>query len=285
MALGPEAETHLRGWIANAKGEASSPVPIPSPVAAAPRVRTSEAVGVAKPAAAVEVPVRVRATAPERDPVPEPPVLELPKGDRAGRWAALRAHLEACPEARRRRAKSAPPLVGHGSLEPDVLFVGEHPDEHEEAGEGPFSGPAGELLSKALRAMGLAPDRVHVTHVVRWRPLLPSRLGSRPPTAREIAYCLPYLRAQVEILAPKVVVAMGGVSLNALADADSPLRITQERGVWREVLGVPLLPTYLPSYLLRNPSSKVKREFWEDLLSVMGRLGLPISERQRGFYR
>jgi uracil-DNA glycosylase len=229
---------------------------------------------------------RVRKPSPsEVDPVPEPPVLNLPAGGRAERWDALRTQLEACPEARRRRPPSAPAFVGYGSSEPDLLLVGEHPDEHEEATGDPFSGPSGELLAKALRAMGLALDRVHVAHVVRWRPLLPSRLGSRPPSSREIAYCLPHLRAQVEILAPKVVVAMGGVSLNALLGSGSPLRITQERGVWREALGVPLLPTYLPAYLLRNPSPKVKREFWEDLLSVMERLGLPISERQRGFYR
>jgi DNA polymerase len=104
-------------------------------------------------------------------------------------------------------------------------------------------------------------------------------------TAREIAYCLPYLRAQVEILGPKVILAFGNVPLNALAGGGEPLRVTQVRGTWREAMGIPMMPTFHPSYLLHNPAPKVKRDFWEDLLAVMERLGLPVSERQRGYFR
>jgi DNA polymerase len=285
VPVGPEAETALRELLARARGR---PAPAGPEAAAGSPVAPMGVEG--KPAESSPVQAKVavpaRKAPSQAEAMPPPPEVEVPStGTREERWAALRAALEACPEARRRRPAGSPAHVGHGSTQPDILFVGEHPDEHEEGSGDPMSGPAGALMGKAIRAMGLSLDRVHLAPVIRWRPLLPSRLGTRPPSAAEIAYCLPYLRAQVQVLAPRVVVAMGNVPLNALAGAGQPLRITQERGVWREALGVPLLPTYLPSYLLRNPSSKVKREFWEDLLAVMERLGLPISERQRGFYR
>lgn len=152
-------------------------------------------------------------------------------------------------------------------------------------GGDPFAGPAGELFGKAIQAMGVPRERVYVAHVLRWRPLMPGGQGTRPASPGEIAFCLPYLRAQVGILAPKVIVSLGKGPLNALAGGGEPISITQARGAWREALGAPMMPTYLPSYLLRNPSPKVRREFWEDLLAVMERLGLPVSERQRGYFR
>lgn len=288
VPMGPESESRLRELLAGARGPAGSS-PSSAPVAARPSpVQPAPARHGAEPARSSPDPAvaKPRAPAPEADPLPDPPVVELPAGgSRSERWAALRERLEACPEARRRRRQGAAAFAGHGTAEPDLLVVAEHPDEHEELTGDPFAGPSGEILGKALRAMGLGMDRVHLTYVVRWRPVLPSRLGTRPATAREVAYCLPYLRAQVAALAPKAVVALGKGPLNALAAAPEPLLITRERGVWREAMGVALLPTFQPSYLLHNPSNKAKREFWEDLLSVMERLGLPISERQRGFYR
>lgn len=284
VPLATESESRLRVLLAGASGESGSP----RVATEAPRapVGPAPAAAAAKPSRPSPPAAAARPTAPEADPVPDPPVVELPSaGSRAERWAALRACLEACPEARRRRPAGASAFAGHGSSEPDLLVVAEHPDEHEERSGDPFAGPAGEILGKALRAMGLGMDRVHLAHVVRWRPVLPSRVGGRPATAREVAYCLPYLRAQVDALAPRVVVALGKGPLNALVSPAEPLLITRERGVWREAMGVPVLPTFQPSYLLHNPSVKAKREFWEDMLSVMERLGLPISERQRGFYR
>jgi uracil-DNA glycosylase family 4 len=287
VSMGAEAEQRLRELLARSPGVAAG-VPAPAAATRLGATRAPDVAPVKTPAAEAPPagPPKPRAAATEAEAMPAPPVLDLPAaGSREERWAALCARLGQCEEARRRRPAGVSPFVGHGSTQPDLVFVTEHPEEGEEVSGDPFAGPSGELLGKAIRAMGLGVDRVHVAPVLRWRPVLPSRVGSRPPTSGEIAYCLPFLRAQVEILAPKVVVALGNVPLNALAGAGGPLRITQERGAWREAMGIPLLPTYLPSYLLRNPSPKVKREFWEDLLAVMERLGLPISERQRGFYR
>ncbi len=284
VPMGAEADRRLRELLGRSAG-----VPGPESAPGKPDAPRAPDLASARPPLSDTSPAgrpKTRVTATEADAMPAPPVLDLPAGkSREERWSALCARLEQCEEARRRRPAGVGPFVGHGSTQPDLLFVTEHPEEGEEVSGDPFAGPSGELLGKAIRAMGLGMDRVHLVPVLRWRPVLPSRVGSRPPTSAEIAFCLPFLRAQVEILAPRVVVALGNVPLNALAGADAPLRITQERGVWRQVSGVPLLPTYLPSYLLRNPSPKVKREFWEDLLAAMERLGLPISERQRGFYR
>ena len=110
--------------------------------------------------------------------------------------------------------------------------------------------------------------------------------SGRRDTAREAAYCLPYLRAEIATVRPRAIVALGNSVLNGLMglEGDKALRITRQRGNWLELDGVPVMPTYHPSYLLRNPSPVAKREFWTDLLAVMERLGMPISERQRGFY-
>jgi len=290
VSLGLEAEALLRELVARPGGSAvSAEAPTVSPHgkgAPAPSSPGGLSHPTARSAAAPSTARAVAAVRPaEKATFPAPPVLDLPPAPREARWAALLAQLEACEEARRRRPAKVGAFLGHGSAQPDLLFVTEQPEEAEEVSGDPFSGPSGELLGKAIRAMGLTMDQVHVAPLLRWRPLMPSGVGSRPPSSGEVAYCLPFLRAQVEILAPKVVVALGNVTLNALAGSAEPLRITQERGVWREAMGTSLLPTYLPSYLLRNPSPKVKREFWEDLLAVMERLGMPVSERQRGFYR
>lgn len=286
VPLGADAESRLRELTAKPSVSPAAPAaPAPAKSVGRPPVGDVPGSRVPEPAPATAR-AQPKPAAPEPDPLPAPPTLALPAGaPREERWMALRARLEACEEARRRRPAGVGPFVGHGSTQPDLVLVTEHPEEGEEMTGDPFTGPSGELLGKAIRATGLSMDRAHLVPVLRWRPLLPSRVGSRPPTAAEVAYCLPFLRAQLEILAPRVVVALGNVPLNALVGGPEPLRITQQRGVWREAMGIPLLPTYSATYLLHNPAPKAKRAFWEDLLAVMERLGLPISERQRGFYR
>ena len=108
--------------------------------------------------------------------------------------------------------------------------------------------------------------------------------GNRPPTAPELAYCLPYLKAQIEVVNPGLLVALGATAAQGLLGADAFKALGEIRGQWREFAGRPLMVTYHPSYILRNQSNRSKRLIWEDLLKVMERASLPVSEKQRGFF-
>ena len=134
--------------------------------------------------------------------------------------------------------------------------------------------------------MGLSRQQVYITDVMKWRTVMANGLGDRAPTARELAFCLPYLRAQIAIIQPKVIVTLGNAAVNGMLalEGDATFKVTRQRGQWLSFEGLPVLPTFHPSYLLRNASVTIKRAFWEDLLAVMTRVGLPISERQKAFY-
>ncbi|HEY5550472.1 MAG TPA: uracil-DNA glycosylase, partial [Opitutaceae bacterium] len=105
-----------------------------------------------------------------------------------------------------------------------------------------------------------------------------------PPTAEEMTFCLPYLRAQIGIVKPEVLVALGGTAAKGLLGADAVPTIGAVKGRWHDFGGTPLMITYHPSYLLRSQSNRSKRSVWEDLLKVMERVGLSISQKQRGFF-
>lgn len=289
VALSEESQAILRGL---------SGRPAPAP-AARPPASASASTPAPRPSAPAAPPVEsyrrepVQAPAPKRtaqvpkiddSAVPEPPVVVAPaSGTKSERLAALETLVRGCPECRRHLKPGAQPIFGSGNPEAEVVLVGEAPGEEDERAGQPFVGPTGELLDRALKAMGLSRDRVYVTHVMKWRPETPTGFGSRTPTAREMAFCAPYLRAQLAVIRPKVVVALGGTVFHTLTG--DAARITEARGQWREVDGLPLLPTFHPSYLLKNPSPAPKRQFWEDLLAVMEKVGMPISEKQRGYFR
>ena len=133
--------------------------------------------------------------------------------------------------------------------------------------------------------MGLSRESVYIGNVVNFRPRHERAYGNRPPTADEMNFCLPYLRAQLEIVKPKVIVALGKTATDGLLGADPQRRLGQMRGNWHQYEGTPLMVTYHPSYLLHNPSKSSKRKVWEDMLLVMDKLELPISEKQRGFFQ
>jgi DNA polymerase len=133
--------------------------------------------------------------------------------------------------------------------------------------------------------MGLSRERVYIGNIMNWRPEHDQPSGNRPPTPQEMDFCLPYLRAQIEVVQPKVLVALGNTAVSGLLGPDQSRRMGRIRGTWQEFAGIPLMPTYHPSYVLRYGNNKTKREIWEDMLKVMERAGLPISEKQRGFFK
>jgi DNA polymerase len=109
----------------------------------------------------------------------------------------------------------------------------------------------------------------------------PGSSGNRKPTPAEMQTCIPYLHEQIDLIRPKVLVALGGTAMEGLLNKTG---ITKLRGNWHAYRGIPLMSTYHPSYLLRNQSLHEKRKVWEDMLQVMEKLGLPISEKQRNYF-
>lgn len=175
-------------------------------------------------------------------------------------------------------------VFGVGNIHSPILFVGEAPGADEDIQGEPFVGAAGQLLTKVIQTMGLSRESVYIANVLKCRPDTPGQTtGNRKPEPREMETCLPYLKEQIRIIAPKVIVALGGTATEGLFGR-SPMYITKLRGKWMQYEGIDVMPTYHPSYVLRNQSLATKRETWEDMLSVMERLGMSISEKQRGYF-
>ncbi len=154
-----------------------------------------------------------------------------------------------------------------GSPQARLMIIGEAPGSDEDRAGKPFVGASGKLLDKMLAAIGLAEADVHITNSVYWRPP-----GNRPPTPQEIVICRPFLDRQIELVAPEVIMTLGGPAVKALIDvADGILKV---RGKWRELAvggnTVRVMPTLHPAYLLR--ASAAKRQVWRDLLAIKAAL-------------
>ncbi len=221
--------------------------------------------------------------------LPAPPEFVLPKGDKQTRWNALLERVRSDVICQRQIRPGKKVVLGVGALEARIMFVGEAPGAEEEVQGEPFVGPAGQLLTKMIQAMGLKREEVYIGNIMNWRPRLPvidgaEQVGNRPPSEREMTYCLPYLRAQIEIVNPALLVALGSTAAQGLLGFGSFKALGDIRGQWREFSGKPLMVTYHPSYILRNQSNRSKRMIWEDLLKVMERAELPVSARQRGYF-
>ena len=221
--------------------------------------------------------------------LPSAPVVRLPEGEKATRWAKLLETVtnDVTCKANVRAGKKV--VLGVGSLEAKIMFVGEAPGAEEEIQGEPFVGPAGQLLTKMIQAMGLKRSDVYIGNIMNWRPQMPTvegreQVGNRPPNEDEMRYCLPYLKAQIEVVNPDLLVALGSTAAQGLLGFGSFKALGDIRGKWHEFAGKPLMVTYHPSYILRNQSNRSKRMIWEDLLKVMERATLPISDKQRNFF-
>ena len=275
VSITADSLTALKALAGAPAAPVAQATPAPAKPAAAPSPAPARPV---TPVAAAPKPVVVVAAAP----IPDAPIFTLAAGPKAERMQALRQLIEACAETKNHLIAPQRPLLGHGSLDAKVVFVGEAPTIVEmEAGQA-FAGESGELLQKILSAAAINPADCYFVPVMVWRPEPPTQYGKRPPTAREIAFNLPYLRAQIDVVAPRAVVALGAQAFEALHGRTPS--ITQARGQWFDLSGVPLLPTFHPNYLLHTPSATAKRTVWEDFLLLMEKLGLPISEKQRAFF-
>lgn len=151
-------------------------------------------------------------------------------------------------------------VFGNGNSMAELMVIGEGPGQTEDEQGIPFVGKAGQLFDKILEAMGLNRQKIYITNIVKCRPP-----GNRNPEDSEIKACWDYLDEQIAIVNPRIIMTLGSPATKALLQTDAG--ITRLRGKFHEYKGIPVLPTYHPSYLLRDPSHK--KETWEDVQRVM----------------
>lgn len=157
-------------------------------------------------------------------------------------------------------------VPGEGSGNPDIMFIGEGPGETEDRFGKPFIGKAGQLLDKMIAKMGYSRETVFIGNIVKCRPP-----KNRDPQKDEVAACKPYLEKQIRLLNPRVIVCLGKVAMNNLLDVS--YSIMKERGNQFEFMGIPVIPTYHPAYILRQKSkdavTKAKWDTWHDMEKVL----------------
>jgi DNA polymerase len=224
---------------------------------------------------------------PEIAAVPTPvavPEITTEGVSKVGKLAALRQQAESWAPARALGTLRETLVFATGNPDARVMLVGEAPGYQEEKEREPFVGPAGQKLNDILKAMGLSREEVYLSNIVKFRPATPKQTtNNRKPTPEEMAVCLPFVRAEIGIVQPQMIIALGGTAAEGLLGLSGA--VPAMRGSWHDFEGTPVRVTYHPSYLLQSGGgNQTKRLLWEDMLSVMEKLGLPISDKQRGFF-
>jgi len=195
-------------------------------------------------------------------------VLDRVEGDTL---ELIRDNLGECTRCRLHKQRNKI-VFGAGNPRAELVFVGEGPGHDEDIQGLPFVGRAGKLLTQMIEAMGLRRDDVYICNVVKCRPP-----ENRRPEDDEVATCSPYLYRQLDAIAPKAIVCLGGVAAQTLLKTKDP--ISRFRGNWFDFRNTKLMATYHPAYLLRNPAAK--GEVWKDLQKVMVHLGLEVKKPSR----
>ncbi len=204
--------------------------------------------------------------------------------------ADLVSQAEQCERARKLGTLRDTMVFATGSPDAQIMFIGEAPGAEEEKQREPFVGPAGQTLTKIIQAMGLRRGDVYISNICKFRPKIDDgrNQGSknRPPTIDEMLACQEFIIAELNIVKPRIIVALGATAATGLGIQGSVGRLRGSVMQWR---GTPLVVTYHPSYLLRQEQEdgggiKEKRLVWEDMMRVMEAIGLPISQKQRGYF-
>lgn len=199
-----------------------------------------------------------------------PHAPEAPHAPAVIRLQEIRADIGDCTRCKLHSGRTHI-VFGVGSPSARLMFVGEGPGADEDVQGEPFVGRAGQLLTQIIKAMGFARDEVYIANVVKCRPP-----GNRNPEPDEIQQCEPFLHAQIAAIAPRVIVALGKFAAQTLLATETP--ISRLRGQFHSLRDIDVMPTFHPSYLLRNPAAK--REVWEDMKMVMARLNESRDERR-----
>jgi DNA polymerase len=286
VAISPEAIAALQGLpsVIHQRRQTLAAARVPVEIAAV----VSPPVAVAAPVEPIhEVPTAVAKPAPA--PAPE-------EGrDEAWRRAQLNAIFKSvknAPEPKALGTLFETVVFASGNPSAEIVLVGEAPGAEEEKLKKPFVGPSGHKLEQILKAMGLSREEVYISNIVKFRPKKGDGRfqgsSNRPPTHEEMASCLPFIRAEIEVLRPRVIVALGRTAAEGLLEQGGALGAF--RAGTHQFGGIPVVVTYHPSYLLRQEAASpeegklAKRQVWEDMLRVMEITGLPISEKQRNYF-
>jgi uracil-DNA glycosylase family 4 len=248
-----------------------------------------KAAGPVRPEPKVEEPAAAREVL-ERPSQPAPPrVSQLtPTGStNAEKIASLAAMAETWEPARQLGTLRQTMVFSVGDPNAKLMLIGEAPGVEEERQREPFVGPAGQKLTGILKAMGLERSQVYISNICKFRPAMDNQgNGNRAPTDQEMAACLPFVLTEIDVIRPQIIVALGATASKGLG-IEGP--VGRLRGKFHDFRGTPTMVTYHPSYILReekmNGGMQAKRQVWEDMLQVMERLALPISEKQRGFFK
>ena len=268
VALTPIARTELRAVVMR---KPSMAIAEPAPRVAPPQ--KLEVVQIPAPVEPVPAPVRPAALP-----------AALPEAERVTRLAALRVAAAKHPPMRALGSLREIMVFAVGNPMAEIMFVGEAPGAEEELKGEPFVGPAGQLLNKMIVAMGLERRQVYISNICNFRPGMPGQdTNNRRPSPAEIAASLTFIEQEIQLVQPKVIIALGATAAEGLLGMPNVV-VGRVRAKFHDYQGYPVMVTYHPSYLLHNPSMSEKRKVWEDLLKAMERLGMPISEKQRGFF-
>lgn len=261
----------------------------PAPPAAQPQPAARPAMPASTPAPA-SAPVSRPATAAAAPSalVAADGILQVPGNTKAEKLAALAEIASQSPEARALGTLRQTMVFAVGNPDTEIMFIGEAPGSEEERQQEPFVGPAGQKLTGIIKAMGLDRSQIYISNICKFRPAMENQGNSnRPPTPVEMRTCLPYILTEISIIRPKVLVALGKTAAEGLGISGPVSRL---RGQFYPVQGLPTMVTYHPSYILReekmaDEGRAAKRQVWEDMMQVMEKVGLPISDKQRAYFR
>ncbi len=222
--------------------------------------------------------------APEPEPQAVAAVLEVSGSTRAGQLDSLRRQAETWAPAKNLGSLRETMVFASGNPEARLMLVGEAPGYHEEREGTPFAGDAGLKLDGILKAMGITREEVYISYIVKFRPATPRQAtNNRKSTPEEMAACLPFIRAEIGIVKPACIIAFGETAAAGLLGLDDAVAMMRE--AWHAFEGTPVRVTFHPSTLLQTTAvSSTKRQLWEDMLAVMEKLEMPISDKQRGFF-
>ena len=184
----------------------------------------------------------------------------------------IRAELGDCTRCKLHQLGRRQIVFGTGNPKAELMFIGEGPGANEDLQGEPFVGDAGQLLTKIIQAMGFARSDVYIANVVKCRPP-----NNRDPEPDEVASCEPFLKQQIASIRPKVIVTLGKYASQTILRSSTA--ISRLRGSWGTYEGTPVMPTYHPAYLLRNPEEK--RPVWDDMKKVLAALGKEAPQRVR----
>ena len=220
---------------------------------------------------------------PVREPSPPTHAPQRSVTDKPAAFAELHRRALACTKCPNLANSRKNVVFGVGSVDAQIMFIGEAPGADEDEQGEPFVGKAGQLLTRIIKAMGLTRESVYIANILKCRPDTPGQsAGNRKPTPEEMGTCIPFLHEQVDLIRPEVIVALGATAIEGLLGKTAG--ISRLRGNWQSYRGIPLMPTYHPAFLLRNQAMSEKRKVWEDMLQVMEKRRMPITDKQRAFF-